>query len=110
MPKVQYIAELAARRWRTSPLVNSTKPGIPVGDSLQKPARAPTYSEGVFIYMFVILSLREISVLQSAVGPSVKTEPAEEYLVVPKLDSGQLSLTIDLTKEPKDILGDKIAF
>ena len=47
----------------------------------------------------------QILVLQSAVGPSVKTEPREDLVVVPKLDSGQLSLTIDLTKEPEDVLG-----
>ena len=49
-----------------------------------------------------------ISVLQSAVGPSVKTEPREDFVVVPKLDSGQLSLTIDLSKEPEEILGSNL--
>ena len=38
-------------------------------------------------------------------GPSVKTEPPNELVVVPKLDSAQLSLTLDLTKEPEDVLG-----
>ena len=54
MPKVQYIAELAARRWRTSPLAGSPKPAPSVGDSLQKSARAPSYSEGALSLLFVL--------------------------------------------------------
>ena len=104
MPKIQYIAELAARRWRTSPLAGPSGSGNSVGDSLQKPARAPTYSEGLF-HLYVPYPYFLFLVLQSAVGPSVKTERADEPIPVPKLDSGQLSLTIDLTREPEDILG-----